>query len=121
MDEMQIELRSPLRKFFLGLVCLVFAGLYLRWALRAYLASHRAGVPDSAHLEKAIRLEPSNAEYRDLFGRNLSLSGTSLDEAIANYRIAVQLNPYVARYCLDLPGPYQTPLPPPKQQHSTEH
>jgi hypothetical protein len=107
MDEMQIELRSPLRKFFLGLVCLVFAGLYLQWALRAYLASHRAGVPDSAHLEKAIWLEPSNAEYRDLFGRNLSLSGTSLDEAIANYRIAVQLNPYVARYWLDLAGAYQ--------------
>ena len=104
---MQIELRSPLRKFFLGLVCLVFVGLYLQWALRAYLASHRAAVPDSAHLEKAIRLEPSNAEYRDLFGRNLSLSGTSLDEAIANYRIAVQLNPYVARYWLDLAGAYQ--------------
>src|SRR6202795_1527006 len=107
MDEMQIELRSPLRKFFLGLVCLVFAGLYLQWALRAYLASHRAAVPDSAHLQKAIRLEPSNAEYRDLFGRNLSLSGTSLDEAIANYRIALQLNPYVARYWLDLAGAYQ--------------
>src|SRR6202795_1355088 len=107
MDEMQIELRSPLRKFFLGLVCLVFAGLYLQWALRAYLASHRAAVPDSAHLEKAIWLEPSNAEYRDLFGRNLSLSGTSLDEAIANYRIALQLNPYVARYWLDLAGAYQ--------------
>ena len=104
---MQIELRSPLRKFFLGLVCLVFAGLYLQWALRAYLASHRAAVPDSAHLQKAIRLEPSNAEYRDLFGRNLSLSGTSLDEAIANYRIALQLNPYVARYWLDLAGAYQ--------------
>jgi hypothetical protein len=107
MDEMQIELRSPLRKFFLGLVCVVFAGLYLQWALRAYLGSHRAAVPDSAHLEKAIWLEPSNAEYRDLFGRNLSLSGTSLDEAIANYRIAVQLNPYVARYWLDLAGAYQ--------------
>ncbi len=104
---MQIELRSPLRKFLLGLACLVFAGLYLQWTLRAYLASHRAAVPDSANLQKAIRLEPSNAEYRDLFGRNLSLSGISLDEAIANYRIAVQLNPYVARYWLDLAGAYQ--------------
>ena len=120
MDEMQIELRSPLRKFFLGLVCLVFVGLYLQWALRAYLASHRAAVPDSAHLEKAIRLEPSNAEYRDLFGRNLSLSGISLDEAIANYRIAVQLNPYVARYWLDLAGAYQIAGRTPEQEASVE-
>jgi tetratricopeptide (TPR) repeat protein len=107
MDEMQIELRSQLRKVFLALVCLVLVGLYLQWALRAYLASRLAVVPEPSKLQKAIRLEPSNAEYRDLFGRYLALSGISLDEAIANYRIAVRLNPYVARYWLDLAGAYQ--------------
>jgi tetratricopeptide (TPR) repeat protein len=107
LDQMQIELRSPLRKFFLALCCLVFVGLYLQWALRAYLAARLAAVPDSPKVQKAIRLEPSNAEYRDLFGRNLALSGEGLDEAIANYRVAVHLNPYVARYWLDLAGAYQ--------------
>lgn len=117
---MQIELHSPLRKIFLALVCLVFAGLYLQWALHAYLASHLAAVPDSPNLQKAIRLEPSNAEYRDLFGRNLALSGESLDEAIANYRIAVHLNPYVARYWLDLAGAYQIAGRTREQEESVE-
>src|SRR6266576_1397884 len=107
MDEMQIELRSPLRKFFLALVCLVLVGLYLQWSLRAYLASRLAAVPEPSKLQKAIRLEPSNAEYRDLLGRHLALSGISLDEGIANYRIAVQLNRYAAQYWLDLAGAYQ--------------
>ena len=107
MDEMQIELRSPLRKSFSALVCLVLVGLYLQWALRVYLASRLAAVPEPSKLQKAIRLEPSNAAYRDLFGRYSALSGTSLDEGIANYRIAVQLNPYVAQYWLDLAGAYQ--------------
>jgi len=104
---MQIELRSPLRNSCFALVCLLFVGLYLQWALRAYLASRLAAVPEQSYLQKAIRLEPSNAEYRDLFGRYLALSGISLDEGIANYRTAVQLNPYVARYWLDLAGAYQ--------------
>jgi len=82
-------------------------GLYLQWARHAYLASHLAAVPDSPNLQEAIQLEPSNAEYRDLLGRNLALTGESLDESIANYRIAVHLNPYVARYWLDLAGAYQ--------------
>ena len=82
-------------------------GLYLQWARHAYLASHLAAVPDSPNLQEAIQLEPSNAEYRDLLGRNLALTGESLDESIANYRMAVHLNPYVARYWLDLAGAYQ--------------
>jgi tetratricopeptide (TPR) repeat protein len=104
---MRIELRSPLRNSSYVVVCLVFVGLYLQLARHAYLASHLAALPDSIGLQRAIQLEPSNAEYRDLLGRNLALSGVSLDDAIDNYRIAVILNPYVARYWLDLAGAYQ--------------
>ena len=117
---MQIELRSPLRNLSFALVCLVFVGLYLQSTLRAYLASRLAAVPNSPNIQKAIRLEPSNAEYRDLFGRNLALSGTSLDEAIANYRIAVHLNPYVARYWLDLAGAYEVAGHTDEQEQSVE-
>jgi tetratricopeptide (TPR) repeat protein len=52
-------------------------------------------------------MEPSNAEYRALLGRNLALSGETLDEAISDYRTAVHLNPYEARYWLDLASAYQ--------------
>ena len=104
---MQIELRSPLRISIFVVVCVVSMGLYLRLAQHAYRASHLAVVPNSANLQKAIRLEPTNAEYYDLLGRNLALSDGSLGDAIANYRISVRLNPYVARYWLDLAGAYQ--------------
>ena len=52
-------------------------------------------------------MEPYNAEYRALLGRNFALSGTTLPEAITAYRTAVDLNPYEARYWLDLASAYQ--------------
>lgn len=118
---MRIELRSPLRSFFFAVVCLVFVGLYLQLARHAYWASHLAARPDSSNIQKAIQLEPSNAEYRNLFGRSLALSGTSLDDAIANYRIAVRLNPHTARYWLDLAGAYQLAGRTQEQEDSVEH
>lgn len=120
MDQMPIELRSPLRRFFFAGTCFVLVGLYLRWALGAYLASHLAATPDLSNLNKATRLEPSNAEYRELLGRNLELSGASLDEAISDYRTAVHLNPYEARYWLDLAGAYQVAGDIKEQEQSVE-
>jgi hypothetical protein len=120
MDQMPIELRSPLRKFSFAGACFVLVGLYLHLALRAYLASHLAATPDLSNLNKAIRLEPSNAEYRELLGLSLALSGANLDDAIANYRTAVHLNPYVARYWLDLAGAYQMAGNTSEQERSVE-
>ena len=120
MDQKPIELQSTLRKFCFAGACFVLVGLYLTLALRAYLASHLAATPDSSNLNKAIRLEPSNAEYRELLGRSLALSGANLNDAIANYRTAVQLNPYVARYWLDLAGAYQVAGDTSEQERSVE-
>jgi len=121
MDQTPIELRSPLRKFSFAGVCLVLVGLYLYLALRAYLASHLAASPTLSNLDKATRLEPSNAEYRELLGRNLALLGANLDDAIASYRTAVHLNPYAARYWLDLAGAYQVAGRTSEQEQSVEH
>ncbi len=120
MDQMPIELRSPLRKFSFAAACFILVGLYLHLALRAYLASHLAATPDLSNLNKAIRLEPSNAEYREMLGRILALSGENLDDAIANYRTAVHLNPYVAWYWLDLAGAYQMAGRTSEQEQSVE-
>src|SRR3984893_17905932 len=103
-DQMRIELRSPLLKLFFAAACFVLIGLYLGLSLRPYLATRLAVVPDIANLQKAIRLEPANAEYRELLGRNLALSGANLDDAISNYRTAVYFNPYEARYLFDFGG-----------------
>ncbi|MGC1450891.1 MAG: carbohydrate binding domain-containing protein [Candidatus Sulfotelmatobacter sp.] len=86
---------------------MIVLGLYLPLAGRAYLAAHLAARPDLPNIQRATRLEPSNAEYRALLGRNLALSAASLDEAISDYRTAVYLNPYESRYWLDLASVYQ--------------
>ena len=117
---MRIELPSPLRKFLFAAACFVLIGLYLGLSLRAYLATRLAAVPDVPNLQKAIRLEPANAEYRELLGRNLALSGANLDDAISNYRTAVHLNPYEARYWLDLAGAYQVAGRTSEQEESVE-
>jgi tetratricopeptide (TPR) repeat protein len=103
---MQIELQSPLRRFgFVG-ACLIVVGLYLPFAGRAYLAAHLSAKADLPDMQRAIRLEPSNAEYHSLLGRYLALSGASLDAAISDFQTAVHLNPYESRYWLDLASAY---------------
>jgi len=104
---MRIELSSTLRKVAFATACCLLVALYWGLSLRIYLAARLAAVPDVPHLRKAIRIEPANAEYRELLGRNLALSVANLDEAIASYQSAVHLNPYDARSWLDLAGAYQ--------------
>ena len=118
---MRIELRSHLREFSFAMVCLVLVGLYLPLVLRPYRASRLAVIPDLSNLQEAIRLAPSNAEYRELLGRSRALSGADLNDAIASYRTAVHLNPYVARYWLDLAGAYQVAGRTSEQEQSVEH
>jgi tetratricopeptide (TPR) repeat protein len=118
---MQIELRSRVQRFSFGAACLLGAAIYLQLALRAFVASHLAGSLDPPKIQKAIQLEPANAEYRDLLARNLALSGASLDEAISGYRTATRLNPYEARYWLDLAGAYQFAERTREQAESVEH
>ena len=117
---MRIELPSPLRKLLFAAAVFVLIGLYLGLSLRAYLATRLAAVPDLPNLQKAIRLEPANAEYRELLGRNLAVSGANLDDAISDYRAAVHLNPYEARYWLDLAGAYQVAGRTSEQEESVE-
>lgn len=118
---MQIELRSPLRKIAFAAGCCVLIALYFGLSVRIYFATRLAAVLDAPNLRRAIRLEPSNAEYHELLGRNLALSAENLDEAIANYRTAVDLNPYDARSWLDLAGAYQVAGRTSEQAESVEH
>src|ERR1700680_2400690 len=118
---MRIELSSALGKVAFATASGVLVALYLGLSLRIYFASRLAAVPDVPNLQEAIRLEPANAEYRELLGRNLALSAANLDEAIANYRAAVHLNPYNARCWLDLAAAYQVMGRTREQEQSVEH
>lgn len=104
---MQIELRSRAGRFCFIAACFLAVGVYLLLALRPFVASLLAAGLDPKKISKAMEWEPANSEYPDLLGRQLALSGTSVNEAISDYRTAVRLNPYEARYWLDLAGAYQ--------------
>jgi tetratricopeptide (TPR) repeat protein len=104
---MQIDLQSPLRRLAFAVVVLAVLGVYLLLAARAFWAAYLARQPGVREIETAIRLEPSNSEYRAVLARNQALSVATVDDAIANLRSAVQLNPYQSSYWLDLAGSYQ--------------
>jgi len=118
---MRIDLGNSLRKIVFAVACCILIALYFALSLRTYFATHLAAVPDVPNLQKAVHLEPTNAEYHELLGRNLGLSGANLDAAIANYQTAVRLNPYKARCWLDLAGAYQIAGRTREQDESVEH
>jgi carbohydrate binding protein with CBM4/9 domain len=118
---MRIELSSSGRKIVFAAACCILIALYFGSCLRTYFATRLAAIPDVPNLQRAIRMEPTNAEYHELLGRNLGLSGPNLDEAIANYQAAIHLNPYKARCWLDLAGAYQIAGQTRQQEESVEH
>jgi len=117
---MRVELRSPFRRFGFGGACLIVIGSYLLFAGRAFVAAHLAAKPDLPNIQRAMRLEPSDSDYPALLGGFLALSGGSLDEGISDFQTAVHLNPYQARYWLDLAGVYQVAGRIDEQAHSVE-
>jgi len=103
---MQISLRSPAKRwFFLG--SLVLAGaLYCGFVARQYAGAYWGAKPDLADRQRAARLQPENADYRNHVGRYFSLA-QDWPQAAQNYRAAVALNPNRAAYWLDLATAYQ--------------
>lgn len=104
---MQIDLRSPVRRLAFAVVCLALTSAYLLLAARAFWAAHLATQPGVPDIQRAIQLEPSNAEYPAILARNLALSVATVRDAIENFQTALKLNPYQSSYWLDLAGAYQ--------------
>ncbi|MFZ1009557.1 MAG: hypothetical protein WAN65_22145, partial [Candidatus Sulfotelmatobacter sp.] len=86
-----------------ALLCLV----YLIFAGGLFLASLFAERPELTSLQRAARLDPGNADYRNHVGRYFALVARDPVAAIAPYRAAVQLDPHTARYWFDLASAYQ--------------
>jgi tetratricopeptide (TPR) repeat protein len=96
-----------LRKVLLVVLCLGTVSVYVGRVIRVYFAERSADTFEVANLERAIQLVPDNAELPHLLGLRLSASDQDDDNAIANLRKAVELNPHRARYWLDLAALYQ--------------
>lgn len=104
---MEIALNSPSRKRLAIGVAVVLCLIYVLLAGRLFVASVFADRPELSSLQRAARLDPGNADYRDHVGRYYALVSRDPGAAIEPYRAAVQLDPHSARYWFDLASAYQ--------------
>lgn len=87
---------------------LIFAAMvYLLLSGTELLASHYAAKPDLASMERAVRLSPGNADYRDRVGRYFTFVDSNPAAALENFETAVRLNPHDAGYWLDVASAQQ--------------
>jgi hypothetical protein len=104
---MQILLNSlPRKRLAIGAAAALCA-VYVLLAGRLFVASAFGARPEFASLQRAVRLDPDNAEYRNHVGRYYALVARDPTAAIVPYRAAVQLDPHSARYWFDLASAYQ--------------
>jgi tetratricopeptide (TPR) repeat protein len=86
---------------------MAFAGLYLFFAGVEFAAIRLAARADLADLQRAARLSPANADFRNRLGRYFTFAAPNPQAALDHYQSAVRLNPHQASYWLDLASAQQ--------------
>jgi Carbohydrate binding domain len=86
---------------------MAFAGLYLFFAGVEFAAIRLAARNDLAGLQRAARLSPGNADFRNRLGRYFTFAAPNPQAALDHYQSAVRLNPHQASYWLDLASAQQ--------------
>ena len=81
--------------------------IYLFLAGRLLVGSLFGEKVEFTSLQRAVRVDPWNADYRNHLGRYYALVARDPAAAIEPYRAAVQLDPHSARYWFDLASDYQ--------------
>ena len=104
---MQIPLNSPSRKRLALGVAVALCALYVLLTGRLFVASAFGDQPELASLQRAARLDDSDAAYFNHLGRYYALVARDPSSALEPYRAAVRLNPHSARYWFDLASAYQ--------------
>jgi len=117
---MHIALQSTFRKIiFLG-SSLILCTAYLSICTRQFLAAHFSEKPDLKSLEKAVALEPINADYQYILGRYHLFLDQDPATAVRLFQSAISLNPYRAIYWLDLATSYQLLRQEPQETEAVE-
>src|SRR5947199_10674091 len=98
---------SPGRRLLLLGASSITVLTYLGFALTDYSAARLSEKTDLTSLQRAVRLQPWNAEYRDRLGRHFFFQENSPDNAIRSYLSAISLHPHQPRYWVDLANAYQ--------------
>ena len=99
---MQISLRSTWRMLLFGCCALLANAEFLSLSSRAARAHAWAAGVQQWQLERAVALEPRNAEYWYRLGRWHLLIDQDSMSALNAYNAAVRQNPHVADYYLEI-------------------
>ena len=118
---MQIRFDTPARKWIVASVAFVLAVAYVGFAATLFLAAWFGERLELSSLQRAARLDPGNANYRNHLGRYDEFVARDPGEAIGPYTAAVQLNPHSARYWFDLASAYQVRGDTANQTAALEH
>ncbi|HEX9120629.1 MAG TPA: tetratricopeptide repeat protein [Terriglobales bacterium] len=104
---MLIKLHSPGRKFLFGVLCLGLIAGYVYRAGRSYMVSRMGESTDPEVLERAVGLEPKDADAWYRLGHVRSILMQDIPGSIPALQRALALDPRHARYWLDLGLAYQ--------------
>jgi tetratricopeptide (TPR) repeat protein len=104
---MLIRLHTPGRKLLFGVLCLGLIAGYGYRAGRSYMVSRMVESSDPEVLERAVRLEPTDADAWYRLGRVRSILMQDIPGSIPALQRAIALDPRHGRYWLDLGLAYQ--------------
>lgn len=99
---MRIRLQSRPAKLLAVVATAVLLAPYCLIAGGRYRAARVAARNDQASLERAIAMQPSDADYRERLARILLYSNQDAAGALRNYRLATSINPYSSTSWLGL-------------------
>jgi len=103
---MRLIVQSRFFKFLTKFFCLFCVLTYVVIAVRDSVAYQFASSEQRHFLERAVALDPTDAEYRNRLGYYFMFSERRPDFAVPMYESAVSLNPHIAEYWLDLATAY---------------
>ena len=83
------------------LICCA-VGVYIWFAVRLYVAHRLSTFNDPVSLQRAIRLEPRDANNYDLLGQYFMWEAQDPKAAATQFQLAVKLNPFMSSYWTQL-------------------
>jgi tetratricopeptide (TPR) repeat protein len=118
---MKIELASPARKIAFSAACLLLVTVNLALATKQFLAAYFSSNLNLVSLQRAVRLEPGNADYQYRLGYYF-LQTQHEPEAAAHFlKSATALNPYNSHYWLALSRTYKLLANRSQQSNALQH